>query len=235
MEFTRTQEVEISQKEMVSHLKQVLKRQGFKQSAEIRAPKASEGEDEREAAFTLVNAYNSQLASEVLKIAPEAVLLLTITFLVRQSGERTQVGVLDPEILSIIPERQDLRPVVEEMRNRIEKVLDEIKTPPRKDLSEFSADQVEERLYELILQSIDAISKGDPVQCCDQIFVLAKAYTAIASLKRIEEIELHLAGPQVCARSASARRQANDHRLGNRPVCCRCGSALGSGKACPPR
>ena len=193
MEFTRAQAIEVPQEEAVSRLKQILKQHGFDQTAEIHASKAGEGDGQRDGAGTLVTAYCSQLASRALAVAPEAALLLTTTFLVRQSDERSQVGVVDPEVLSIVPERQELQSVVEEMRTRVEKVLSDVKNPQQEDASAASVEQVEQRLFGLILQAIAAVSKGDPAQSSEQIFVLAKAYTAVASLKRTEEIELHLA------------------------------------------
>ena len=219
MEFTRAQEIEALQEEAVSRLKQVLKQHGFDQTAEIRASKAGEGDGQPDGAGTLVTAYNSQLSSRALEIAPEAALLLTSTFLVRQSGERSQVGVLDPEVLSIIPERQELQSVVEEMRTRVARVLDDVTNPQQEDTSAASAEQVEQRLYGLILQAIDAVSKGDPAQSSDQIFVLAKAYTAVASLKRTEEIELHLAYRSI-SRLGCGHRAARRSNRSWRTGCC---------------
>ena len=123
MEFTCTQEIEVPQDDAVSRLKQALKQQGFEQTAEIRASKARQGDGEQNGASTLVMAYNSQLASRALEVAPEAALLMTTTFHVPQFGERSQVGVLDPEVLSIIPERPELQSVVEEMRISVERVV----------------------------------------------------------------------------------------------------------------
>ncbi|MBS0264500.1 MAG: hypothetical protein JSS02_21375 [Planctomycetes bacterium] len=78
------------------------------------------------------------------------------------------------------------------MRARVQKVLDEIKYPQPPETSTASADQVEQRLYGLILEAIEAVSEEDLAQSSERIFTLAKAYTAVASLTRTEEIELHL-------------------------------------------
>lgn len=183
MEFARVQETDLPQQDAVRRLKRVLKHQGFNNITEIHASES----------HALVTAYNSQISSRALEIAPEAALLLTATFLVRQSGEGSRVAVLDPEILSVIPEGQELQSIIGDLRASIAKVLENINKLQQQNASDALADQVEEKMYGVILEALEAVSNEDIPQRSEHIFTLAKAYTAVASLTRTEEIELHLA------------------------------------------
>lgn len=193
MEFIRTQQLDVPLKEALAHLRRVLKAQGFGRTAEIHTVAPAESEGGGDGTHTLVTGFSSDLARRALAVAPEAALLLTATFLVRQSGDGSLVSVLDPEVLSLVPEQQELQSVVSDVRARIQRVLDGIKDPPPAGAPTASADQVEQRLYEVMLEAIDAVSREDLPQGAERIFTLAKAYTAVASLSRTEEIELHLA------------------------------------------
>ncbi|MBS0264501.1 MAG: hypothetical protein JSS02_21380 [Planctomycetes bacterium] len=103
MEFIRAQELAVPPKEALRRLKRALKQQGFDQTAEIHAAAPTGSEGRRSGTYTLVTASNSQLSPRALEIAPEAALLLTTTFLVHPSAEGSRVGVLDPEVLSLVP------------------------------------------------------------------------------------------------------------------------------------
>lgn len=192
MEFIRTQQLDVPQQEAIHRLRHALKQQGFDRIAEIKAD-AGQGESKQDRAHVLVAAYNSQLASRVVAVVPEAMLLLAATFLAQPKGTGSQISVLDPQVLSIVPERQELQSLITEVRSRIEKVLEEVTNPQQATAPGASAEQVEQRLYGLILEAVETVSKKELAESVDKIFVLAKAYTAVASLKRTDEIELHLA------------------------------------------
>ena len=53
--------------------------------------------------------------------------------------------------------------------------------------------RVEQRLYELQLDAMDNLSEKDVRKNPDQILLLSKAYAVVASLRTVEEVELHLA------------------------------------------
>ena len=101
--------------------------------------------------------------------------------------------------------RAELQRVAEDARARVDAVLGQLAKEPEPAAPEAGtrataehqtgglSDQVEERLFRLFLEAADAISGGDALQDSTRIFELAKAYAAVASLKRAEEVELHLA------------------------------------------
>jgi hypothetical protein len=204
MEFVRIEQLESPPRKVVARLKQVLGQQGFGSVAELE-PTGDEQKGEGPAADSvLVVAYCSDLGSRAHAIAPEAALLLTTTFLVRPSGSGSQVSILDPQVLSLVPNREELQGVVRDMRERTQQVLQDVKKDGADEHAsdEGAADesssesgirpeQVEQRLYQSILQALDQL--GDDVgKNSKRLFVLAKAYAAVASLERAEEVELHL-------------------------------------------
>lgn len=196
MDFVRIEQLEVPPEQAFRRLKMVLQEQGFGNILKVPAQPA-EGEGQQ-IASTLVIGYASELVSKATAIVPEAPLLLTSTFLLRASGKGTHIGILDPQVLSLVPNQQELQSIVDDLRARTLKVLDQMKTASGNEKGaegapEQRAVEVEQRLYDVILRAIEALPKEDLAQNSDKIFVLSKAYTAIASLRRTEELELHLA------------------------------------------
>ena len=192
MEFARSQVLQLQQKEAVRRLRHVLTRQGFKATEIDVSEAAKEEEGQANGPRTLVFAFCQQLAPRALEVVAEAYLLLTSAFLVHPSGEASKIEMLAPEIRSLVPEREELQSVVEEMQSRVDRVFDEVAQAQNENPAEASADRVKKRLYEVILSGIDAVSQGDLAQSSEDVFTLAKAYAAVASLDRAEEVELHL-------------------------------------------
>ena len=196
MEFVPTEQVEVPPERAARHLKTVLQQQGFANTTELPASKADA--NQQQDSSMLVIGYATELAADALAVTPEAPLLLTVTFLLRPSGNGTHVSVLDPQVLSVLPTEKDLQSVISDVRARTLEALKQLKATVHDQVSLDAASndrarEVEQRLYAAIVRALEALSDQDLAQTADRIFVLAKAYAAIASLKRTEEIELHLA------------------------------------------
>ena len=205
MDFTCVQALEIKPAEALRRLKFVLQREGFAQTTEVDIAGLLSREEGGEVEFcTLVNAYDPKLVRRTLDVAREAALLPATSFLVREYDGGSLVEAVDPQLVAVVPGRPELQPVAEDAWARIDGVLGQLSEEPDPGAVEGGAPaapeteagalsgQVEERLYRLILQPAEAVPGGEALQDSAR-FELAKAYAAIASLKRAEEIELHLA------------------------------------------
>lgn len=197
MEFVRIEQLEVPPKDAVEQLKSVLPKVGFGKVMEMSAGQGGDGE--KDGGSTMVVGYATEVASEAVAIAPEAPLLLTATFLLQPSGKGTQMSIVDPQVMSLVPTEHEMQSVVDEVRRRTLQAVDLLRTSkPDAETQQNGAQQdraaeVEQRLFGAILTALDELPSEDLAQRSERIFLLSKAYTAIASLRRTEEIELHLA------------------------------------------
>lgn len=199
MEFVRIQQVEFRPEQAVRRLRRTLKRNGFSQPVELNP--SGDGEGGQEQGSRLVVAYCAELASRTRSIAPEAALLLVVPFLIQASGAGSQMITLDPEVLSLVPGRSDLQTVVRDLRDRMDRTIEGVKVGSDSEEEEeesessiqstLASEQVEQRMYSLILEGLENL-EGELPKKADDVLTLAKAYAAVASLNRAEEVELHL-------------------------------------------
>lgn len=207
MEFVRIEQIETGPEKAVSRVKRALKDAGFGTVFEM--PVEPDGEDA--AAGTLVVGYATELAPRAVAVAPEAALLLVTSFLLRPSGEGTQMSILDPQVLSVVPDQGDLESVIEDIRSRTLEVFDGVRRGQAGEGEsgegegddaqwgdgqgggEDTMSRVEQRLYQLLLDAMENVSEKDVRKNPDQILLLSKAYAVVASLRTAEEVELHLA------------------------------------------
>ena len=194
MDFVQIEHVETDPQKAVSRLGAALRDSGFGQVVRF---SVEEGDGER---GTLVVGYAAELAPRAVTVAPDAPLLLVTSILLRPSGEGTHISILDPQVLSVVPDEGDLQAVVEDVRARALGALEQVRagdaTSEGEEDDEGAANrmsQVEQRLYGRLLEAIDNLAENDLSKTPDQLLVLAKAYAVVASLRTAEEIELHLA------------------------------------------
>ena len=206
MDFTSVQTLELNPSEALRRLKMVLQREGFAETAEVDFSGLLRTAKVEEVEFcTLVNAYDPKLVQRILEVAREAALLPATSFLVREYNGGSLVEALDPRLLAVAAARPELQPIAEDARARVDAVLAQLPKEPEPAAPEVGAPassedqsgelsgQVEARLFRLILEAAEAVSGAESLQDSARIFELAKAYAAVASLKRAEEVELHLA------------------------------------------
>ena len=75
--------------------------------------------------YVILGACNPPLAHRALEVDRLIGLLLPCNVVVRAEGsERSIVQALDPKVMIEVPEREELRPIAEEARNRIRAALE---------------------------------------------------------------------------------------------------------------
>jgi uncharacterized protein (DUF302 family) len=111
----------------VSAVRAALKDQGFGVLTEIdvRATMRAKLDAEVEP-YVILGACNPPLAHRALEIDRTIGLLLPCNVVVRAVGDRSLVQALDPELMAAVPEREELRPIADEARQRIQAALDSL-------------------------------------------------------------------------------------------------------------
>jgi uncharacterized protein (DUF302 family) len=114
----------------VPAVRAALKDQGFGVLTEIdvRATMRAKLDAEVEP-YVILGACNPQLAHRALEVDRTIGLLLPCNVLVRAIGDRSLVQALDPELMAAVPEREELRPIADEARKRIQAALDSLSSP----------------------------------------------------------------------------------------------------------
>jgi uncharacterized protein (DUF302 family) len=114
----------------VPAVRAALKDQGFGVLTEIdvRATLRAKLDAEVEP-YVILGACNPQLAHRALEVDRTIGLLLPCNVLVRAIGDRSLVQALDPELMAAVPEREELRPIADEARKRIQAALDSLSSP----------------------------------------------------------------------------------------------------------
>lgn len=203
--------LEVPVERAVDHVEEALRRQGFDLVRRMALHEASGATDIDLEPFVLLHVLDSDRAMRVLEQEREAGLLLSATVVVREYGDSSMVQVLDPPLLSLGATDQ-LRPLGDELADALRSAFDHLGDMTGGDAessedgnagdggdgdasgggggesSAPGADEVEQQLLHAIS---DQLAGGDVTG--RELLDLAKAYTAIASLRRTEEVELHLA------------------------------------------
>jgi uncharacterized protein (DUF302 family) len=111
----------------VQRSKDALQKQGFGVQAEINLSNALKEKLGVEVPRQLIlGACNPQIAYKALQAEPEISLLLPCNLTVRQTGENVEVAVIDAGKLMEFVGNPELRPLAEEVKRRLQTVLDEI-------------------------------------------------------------------------------------------------------------
>lgn len=116
---------------------------------------------------------------------------------VRATGvEASEVSLIDPIDTATLTDEPDLLEPAAQLRDRVAAVLERVaSTPSPQETGGADVEkEVRRDLLGAIARTVHALDADeDPANRAETLFVLAKAYTAIVSLDRTEEIELHLA------------------------------------------
>lgn len=124
MSYTRDITLDIPHDEAVTKVRQALAEQGFGVLTEIDVQATLRdklGQDME--AYVILGACNPQLAHEALRIDRKIGALLPCNVVVRQQDAGSAVYVLDPQVISSVPDRAELQPVAEEASRRLDAVL----------------------------------------------------------------------------------------------------------------
>ncbi len=111
----------------VQRAKDALQKQGFGVQAEINLSNALKEKLGVEVPRQLIlGACNPQIAYKALQAEPEISLLLPCNVTLRQTGDNVEVAVIDAGKLMEFVGNPELRPLAEEVRRRLQAVLDEV-------------------------------------------------------------------------------------------------------------
>jgi uncharacterized protein (DUF302 family) len=73
--------------------------------------------------YTILGACNPKLAYSALQVEEELGLLLPCNIIVYEKGGKTVVSVFDPIIMTVVIENPEMKPVAEEVKNKLQRVL----------------------------------------------------------------------------------------------------------------
>jgi len=73
--------------------------------------------------YTILGACNPKLAHNALQVEEELGLLLPCNVIVYEKNDKTVISIFDPSIMTLVIDNPDMKPVAEEVKNKLEKVL----------------------------------------------------------------------------------------------------------------
>lgn len=76
--------------------------------------------------YTILGACNPKLAHGALQIEEEIGLLLPCNVIVYEKDDKTIVSVFDPRVMTLVIENPEMKPVAEEVKNKLVKVLEAV-------------------------------------------------------------------------------------------------------------
>ena len=76
--------------------------------------------------YTILGACNPKLAHTALQVEEELGLLLPCNVIVYEKNEKTVVSIFDPRVMTLVIENPEMKPVAEEVKNKLQRVLEAV-------------------------------------------------------------------------------------------------------------
>ncbi|MBE0538288.1 MAG: DUF302 domain-containing protein [Ignavibacterium sp.] len=76
--------------------------------------------------YTILGACNPKLAHGGLQAEEELGLLLPCNVIVYEKNDKTIVSVFDPQIMTLVIENPNIKPIAEEVKNKLQRVLEAV-------------------------------------------------------------------------------------------------------------
>jgi len=76
--------------------------------------------------YTILGACNPKLAHSGLQLEEELGLLLPCNVIVYEKGGKIVASVFDPIIMTVVIENPEMKPIAEEVKNKLQKVLEAV-------------------------------------------------------------------------------------------------------------
>ena len=76
--------------------------------------------------YTILGACNPKLAHASLLVEEELGLLLPCNVIVYEKNDKTVVSIFDPIVMTTVVENPDMKPVAEEVKSKLKKVLEAV-------------------------------------------------------------------------------------------------------------
>jgi len=74
--------------------------------------------------YTILGACNPKLAHGALQVEEELGLLLPCNVIVYEKNDKTVVSIFDPIVMTTVVENPEMKPVAEEVKNKLQRVLE---------------------------------------------------------------------------------------------------------------
>lgn len=125
--YGRTITVDLPYDDAVAKVKETFRAHGFGTLTEIdvRATLKDKLDEDMED-YVILGVCNPRLAHRALGIDRSIGLLLPCTVVVRATGDGTVVEALDPQVMVDVPGQEDLRPIADQAREKINAALDDL-------------------------------------------------------------------------------------------------------------
>mgnify|MGYP001167408011 FL=1 len=76
--------------------------------------------------YTILGACNPKLAHGALQVEEELGLLLPCNVIVYEKNDKTVVSIFDPIVMTTVVENPEMKPVAEEVKNKLQRVLEAV-------------------------------------------------------------------------------------------------------------
>ena len=76
--------------------------------------------------YTILGACNPKLAHGALQVEEELGLLLPCNVIVYEKNDKTVVSIFDPRVMTLVIENPEMKPVAEEVKNKLQRVLESV-------------------------------------------------------------------------------------------------------------
>ena len=76
--------------------------------------------------YTILGACNPKLAHDALQVEEELGLLLPCNVIVYEKNDKTVVSIFDPRVMTLVIENPEMKPVAEEVKNKLQRVLEAV-------------------------------------------------------------------------------------------------------------
>lgn len=76
--------------------------------------------------YTILGACNPKLAHGALQVEEELGLLLPCNVIVYEKNDKSVVSIFDPIVMTAVVDNPDMKPVAEEVKNKLQRVLEAI-------------------------------------------------------------------------------------------------------------
>jgi len=76
--------------------------------------------------YTILGACNPKLAHSALQVEEELGLLLPCNVIVYEKKDKTVISIFDPRVMTIVIENPEMKPVAEEVKTKLQRVLEAV-------------------------------------------------------------------------------------------------------------
>ena len=170
---------------VVDRLAQALQQQGLTITARNTTGEAQQ--------VTMLTVTDPEATRAAVDVDADAATVGSVAISVREVDSGVRITLVDPVTEATLTDEAELLEPAQRVQARIVAALDELADAQPDEEPQIGDAAVRRALLDGIRQTAASLGDLDTQGRADTLFVLAKAYTAIVSLERTQEVELHLA------------------------------------------